>query len=59
MNGLSLRPLSAELAEKAKTELNENPERIFEELEALRSWLSEQPHINSRIGKHFNKRLSI
>lgn len=50
MEKLSVRPLSAELAEKARLELNENPETIFDELEALRSWLSKQPHINARKG---------
>lgn len=59
MDKLSVRPLSAELAERAKTELNEKPEKIFEELEALRSWIAEQPHINARIGKNLNTRLSI
>lgn len=52
MEKLSVRPLSAELAAKAKTELNENPEKIFAELEALRSWISEQPHIKTRKGTH-------
>lgn len=50
MEKLQVRPLSVALAEKAKSELNENPEKIAEELEALRSWLSEQPHINARQG---------
>lgn len=54
MDRLSVRPLSAELAEKAKIELNENPEKVFVELEELRSWLSKQPHINARIGIHLN-----
>lgn len=53
MNTLSIRPLSAELAEIAKLELNEDPATIDEELEAFRSWLSEQPHINARMGTHF------
>lgn len=57
MQKVSVRPLSAELAEIAKTELNENPDKIADELEALRSWLSEQPHINARNGKYFHTRI--
>lgn len=58
MESLSVRPLSAELAEKAKAELNENPKRIFDDLEALRTWLAKQPHINARQGTPLNTHTS-
>lgn len=50
MEKLSIRALSAELAEKAKLELNENPKKIVDDLEALRSWIDKQPHMNARKG---------
>lgn len=50
MEALSVRPLSAYLSEKAKQELNENPKKIYDDLEALRSWLLKQPHIIARTG---------
>lgn len=59
MDALLVRPLSAELAEKAKLELNENPKKIADDLEALRSWLSKQPHINARNGAFKNDYLYL
>lgn len=53
MKTLNVRQLSAELEEKSKLELNENPEKIIDDLEALRSWLNKQPHINARQGTYF------
>lgn len=51
MKTLSVRELSADLAAKAKSELNENSKRIPEDLEALKVWLSKQSHITARTGK--------
>jgi len=45
-----IRPISNELALKAKKELNEVPERIQEDLDVIRAWLAKQPHIKSRTG---------
>lgn len=50
MNNLQVRQLSPELAHVAKTELNENPAKISEDVEYLRKWLQIQPHIFGRTG---------
>lgn len=50
MGPLDIRELSPELANVAKTELNENPSKISEDIEYLRKWLQMQPHIFSRTG---------
>ncbi|XP_017146987.1 alpha-tocopherol transfer protein [Drosophila miranda] len=43
-----LRPLTAELRHIAETELNEVKERLPDDLDALREWLSKQPHLRAR-----------
>lgn len=48
-----IRPLSAELAKKAQEELNEVPERITEDIAALRTWISKQAHLKARIDDQF------
>ncbi|XP_052756841.1 alpha-tocopherol transfer protein-like [Galleria mellonella] len=45
---MSVRPLSAELAEKARVELNEDPKRLTEDLQHIKNWLAKQPHIRAR-----------
>ncbi|XP_035899059.1 uncharacterized protein LOC118506264 [Anopheles stephensi] len=50
---VNLRPISAALHEKAKRELNEKPDRIDEDLAALRQWLARTPHIRARIDDQF------
>uniref|UniRef100_A0A182SEE1 CRAL_TRIO_N domain-containing protein n=1 Tax=Anopheles maculatus TaxID=74869 RepID=A0A182SEE1_9DIPT len=50
---VNLRPISAALHDKAKRELNEKPERIDEDLAALRQWLARTPHIRARIDDQF------
>lgn len=45
---VNIRPLSPELQEKAKNELNEVPERIAEDLFKVREWLTKQPHLKVR-----------
>lgn len=50
MNDLQIRELSPELANVAKTELNENPAKISEDVDYLRKWLQMQPHIIGRTG---------
>jgi hypothetical protein len=41
----NIRPLSPELQERAKKELNEVPERLESDIAAIREWLKKQPHI--------------
>ena len=42
----------AELAKIAKDEVNEDPERLAEDLQAVKDWLEKQPHLqNVRKGK--------
>lgn len=48
---MAVRPLSKELQAKAIAELNENPERIPEDIEYIKEWLRKQPHLNARMGK--------
>lgn len=50
---LNVRPLSAELAEKAVKELNEVPARLADDVRALRDWASKQPHLRARTDDQF------
>ena len=43
---------------KAKSELNEDPKQRAGQIEALRQWVKNQPHINSRTGNRPNVRRS-
>ena len=46
---------NAELAKIAKDEVNEEPERLAEDLQGVKDWLEKQPHLqNVRKGKLFN-----
>ncbi|GAB0090861.1 CRAL/TRIO, N-terminal domain [Sergentomyia squamirostris] len=49
----NIRPLSEPLARKAQNELNEVPERIEEDLKALKSWMEQQPHLRARTDDQF------
>ncbi|KAH8372418.1 hypothetical protein KR093_011409 [Drosophila rubida] len=48
-----IRPISEELQIKAKDYLNEVPERIEADLEALKTWIDQQPHLNPRTDDQF------
>lgn len=48
-----LRPLSSELQKIAIEELNEVPERIYEDIQKLRDWVLKQPHLKSRTSDQF------
>lgn len=50
---VSIRQISPELEEKCRTELNEVPSRIPEDLAALKQWLAKQPHLNPRTDDQF------
>ncbi|CAH2066480.1 unnamed protein product, partial [Iphiclides podalirius] len=45
---MAVRPLPAELAEKACMELNEEKSKLEESLQHLKEWLSKQPHLRAR-----------
>lgn len=49
---LSLRLLPPELMLIAETELNETQERVEEDLQHIKDWLSKQTHLNCRTGKY-------
>lgn len=49
----NLRPLHPALAKKAQDELFEVPERIDEDIAALKTWLSKQPHLKTRTDDQF------
>lgn len=48
-----IRQISPELSKIAKDELNEIPERIDEDISALRTWLEKQNHLKSRTDDQF------
>lgn len=49
----NLRPLSKELQEIACSELNEQPERVSQDLQNFKEWLQKQPHLNVRMDDQF------
>ncbi|GAB0090860.1 hypothetical protein DMENIID0001_056280 [Sergentomyia squamirostris] len=49
----NIRPLPEHLALKAETELNEVPERIEEDLNALKTWIEQHPYLRSRTDDQF------
>ncbi|CRK86624.1 CLUMA_CG000461, isoform A [Clunio marinus] len=48
-----IRTLPIELAKIAKEELNETPGRIQDDIESLRNWISQSPHLKSRTDDQF------
>ena len=48
-----LRPLDPTLQRVAQEELNEDPSRIAQDLEALRLWIKQQPHLRARTSDQF------
>nr|XP_022911953.1 retinol-binding protein pinta-like [Onthophagus taurus] len=50
---MSVRPLSRELQAKAIADLNEDPKRIDDDIQALREWLEKQPHLTPKMEKQF------
>ena len=50
---LDIRPLTPALQKKAIEELNEVPERMSADLQALREWIDKQPHLRSRTTDQF------
>lgn len=52
-NGFTMRPLTAKLAEIARNDLNEIPERIEQDLIILREWIRQQRHLRARTSDEF------
>lgn len=50
---LKIRPLHPALQKKAIDELNENPDRIQNDLDTLREWMKKSPHVKSRENDQF------
>lgn len=44
---MSVRLLGPELTAKASKELNEEPSRIATDIETIRQWLKQQPHLSN------------
>lgn len=49
----SIRELNKELQAKAEKELNEKPDRLLKDLEALKEWIVKTPHLNPRTDDQF------
>ncbi|XP_026326255.1 alpha-tocopherol transfer protein-like [Hyposmocoma kahamanoa] len=45
---MTVRPVPPILAEKAKNELNEDPNRLKNDLQSLKDWIAKQPHLRAR-----------
>ncbi|XP_026324471.1 alpha-tocopherol transfer protein-like [Hyposmocoma kahamanoa] len=45
---MTIRPLPSVLAERAKNELNEDPNRLKNDLQSLKDWIAKQPHLRAR-----------
>lgn len=48
MSSLDIRPLHPALAKIARDELNEDPDKNSEFLEAFREWINKTPHLKAR-----------
>lgn len=53
MAELKIRRINAELQKIANEELNELPERVGADIEALRTWIKQQPHLRARDDDQF------
>lgn len=50
---MSTRELPAVLAERAKNELNEDPNRLKDDLQSIKDWIAKQPHLRARTGEFY------
>lgn len=50
---MTIRPLPSVLAERAKNELNEDPNRLKHNLQSLKDWIAKQPHLRARTGEFY------
>lgn len=49
---VTVRPLPPELLEKAKVELYEDPKKLQDNIQHLKDWIAEQPHLKARTGSY-------
>jgi hypothetical protein len=52
VSDMEVRTLSADLDAIARQDLNEDPNRIQEDLKHIRDWLTTQPHLKARTGSN-------
>lgn len=50
---VNVRPLPPHLQKVACEELNEVPERVASDIEALKTWIGQQPHLRARTDDQF------
>jgi hypothetical protein len=50
---MNIREISIELARVAQNESNEVPSRVHEDIETLRLWIKQTPHLKSRVDDQF------
>lgn len=53
MSTRDIRPLNSELQVIAQEELNENPDQIQENLDIIKKWLEQSPHLTARTDDQF------
>lgn len=47
---MTVRPLSAALVELARSDLNEDPKRVRDDLQHIKDWLAKQQYLRARSG---------
>lgn len=50
---INVRPLTPDLAALAEKELNETPERLVGDLQTLKEWIRQSPHLRVRTDDQF------
>lgn len=50
---IQIKPLTPDLQKIAETELGEVPSRIYNDLQSLKTWIEQQPHLKARTDDQF------